>query len=232
MAVPLVLINAFPLDKEQWEPTLEALAAIKAPVGDIITFDPPGIGDMPATEEDPSLDLIADAAVAAMREVTGRRDALWVGCSMGGYVAMAVLHRHPDAVAGLGLIGTRASEDTEQARQRRESAAAEALSAITRAPRPTAASKRRELAAAMACRLSKRSTITPEATPKTSHGTTASAPSTAIAAGSRVKLAAIRGIATLPMPSARFEAIAAIQRRLKSRDRRGAASTGGAVTST
>lgn len=124
--VPLVLLNAFPLDKEQWEPLL---AALDAPVGDIITFDPPGIGDMPATEEPPSLELIADAAVAAMREVTGTRAALWVGCSMGGYVAMTILERHADAVAGVGLIGTKASADTPEAAARRELVAREALTA-------------------------------------------------------------------------------------------------------
>lgn len=120
---PLVLLNAFPLDREQWEPLL---AALDAPVGDIITFDSPGIGDMPASPSDPSIDLIADAAVAALREATGSQDAIWVGCSMGGYVAMAVLERHPDAVAGLGLIGTRAGADTTQAHARRLEAAEEA----------------------------------------------------------------------------------------------------------
>jgi len=122
--VPLVFLNAFPLDSEQWEPLL---AVLDAPVGDIMTFDPPGIGEMPATREDPSLELIADAAVAAMREVTGSADALWVGCSMGGYVAMAVLERHPDAVAGIGLLATRAVADTESGKARRLEAATAAM---------------------------------------------------------------------------------------------------------
>ncbi len=121
--VPLILVNAFPVDKEQWEPLLAALDEASVPVGDIITFDPPGIGDMPATEEPPSLDLIADAAVAAMREATGAIAALWVGCSMGGYVALAVLDRHPDAVAGIGLLGTRATADTPAALESRHKAA-------------------------------------------------------------------------------------------------------------
>jgi len=121
----LVLLNAYPLDKEQWEGLLEGLDRTNAPVGDIITFDPPGIGDMPPTQEDASLDLIAHAAVMAMREVTGRRDALWVGCSMGGYVAMAVAQHYPDAVAGLGLLGTRANADADDVRSGRERTAVE-----------------------------------------------------------------------------------------------------------
>ncbi len=95
------------------------LAALDTPVGDIITFDPPASATCRPHPASPSLELIADAAVAALREATGSRDAIWVGCSMGGYVAMAVLERHPDAVAGLGLIGTRASADTQEARERR-----------------------------------------------------------------------------------------------------------------
>ena len=54
-----------------------------------------------------------------MREVTGRDAAVWVGCSMGGYIAMAVAERHPDAVAGLGLLGTKSTADTEEARAKR-----------------------------------------------------------------------------------------------------------------
>ncbi|SEJ22696.1 alpha/beta fold hydrolase [Demequina mangrovi] len=113
---PLVLLNAFPVDRSQWDPLLEALPGIP---GDIITFDVPGIGDMPLPDEEPSLELIADAAVLAMREVTGHDKAVWVGCSMGGYIAMAVAERHPGAVAGLGLLGTKAEADTEEAREAR-----------------------------------------------------------------------------------------------------------------
>ncbi|WP_296667092.1 alpha/beta hydrolase [Demequina sp.] len=113
---PLVLLNAFPLDRAQWDPLIDALP--EAP-GDIIAFDVPGIGDMPLPEEEPSLELIADAAVLAMREVTGHDSAVWVGCSMGGYIAMAVAERHPEAVAGLALLGTKSTADTDAARANR-----------------------------------------------------------------------------------------------------------------
>lgn len=111
---PLVLLNAFPVDRSQWEPLVAALAD-RVP-GDIITFDMPGIGEMPLPDDEPSLDIIADAAVLAMREVTGHRAAVWAGCSMGGYVAMAVAERHADAVAGLVFMATKATEDTPEAR--------------------------------------------------------------------------------------------------------------------
>lgn len=108
---PLVLLNAFPVDRSQWEGLIAALEGVAQ--GDIIAFDIPGIGEMPIPDEEPSLELIADAATVAMREATGHESAIWVGCSMGGYIAMAVAEREPTAVAGLGLIGTRSTADDE-----------------------------------------------------------------------------------------------------------------------
>ncbi|WNM23786.1 alpha/beta hydrolase [Demequina capsici] len=121
---PVVLLNAFPVDRAQWDPLIDAMADIDALPGDVISFDMPGIGEMPIPDEEPSLELIADAAVAAMRETTGHDAAVWIGCSMGGYVAMAVAERHPDAVAGLGLIATRSTADTREAHENRLAMAA------------------------------------------------------------------------------------------------------------
>ena len=119
--IPIVFLNAFPVDREQWEPLIAALG--DRVDGDIIAFDFPGIGQMPMTDEEPSLELIADAAVLAMREATGHESAVWVGCSMGGYVALAVAQREPTAVAGLGLLCTRATpDDAEAAAKRRQTA--------------------------------------------------------------------------------------------------------------
>jgi pimeloyl-ACP methyl ester carboxylesterase len=109
-STPIVLLNAFPVDRAQWEPLIALLDDFD---GDIISFDMPGIGEMPLPDEEPSLDLIADAAVLAMREATGHNAAVWVGCSMGGYIAMSVVERFPDAVAGLALIDTRSTADDE-----------------------------------------------------------------------------------------------------------------------
>ncbi|WP_062386337.1 alpha/beta fold hydrolase [Demequina iriomotensis] len=134
---PLVLLNAFPVDRSQWDPLLEALPDLP---GDIITFDVPGIGDMPLPDDEPSLELIADAAVLAMREVTGHDSAVWVGCSMGGYIAMAVAERHPEAVAGLGLLGTKAAADTDEAREARL-ALADSVEGAAGHPDPRAAAE-------------------------------------------------------------------------------------------
>lgn len=136
-APPIVLLNAFPVDRAQWEPLIAALGVAGR---DVITFDMPGIGEMPLTDEEPGLELIADAAVLAMREATGAEAAVWIGCSMGGYVAMAVAERSPDAIAGLGLLCTKASADSEEALAKRY-AAADAAEDAGGAPDPRAAAE-------------------------------------------------------------------------------------------
>ncbi len=122
---PVVFVNAFPVDRAQWEPLIAVLAEAHPDLGDIITFDVPGIGDMPLVDEEPTLELIADGAVAAMREVTGHDAAIWIGCSMGGYIAMAIAERDADAVAGLGLLGTRSTADDDAGVAKRLSVASD-----------------------------------------------------------------------------------------------------------
>jgi pimeloyl-ACP methyl ester carboxylesterase len=87
-------------------------------------FDYPGFGTTPLwAEVEPSLDAIADAAVATLRGGIGAASAHWVGCSMGGYVALAIAERHPEAVAGLGLLDTRSGADDDAKRAARMEAA-------------------------------------------------------------------------------------------------------------
>jgi pimeloyl-ACP methyl ester carboxylesterase len=54
-----------------------------------------------------------------MREATGHEAAIWIGSSMGGYIAMAVAEREPTAVAGLVLIGTKSVADDAAGRAKR-----------------------------------------------------------------------------------------------------------------
>ncbi|MFT7840128.1 alpha/beta hydrolase [Saccharothrix sp. BKS2] len=106
---PLVLLHAFPFDARMWDDARDLLKPI--------TFDQRG-GD-----RSPDLVVIADDVVALLDE-RGIERAVLGGCSMGGYVAMAVLRRHPDRVAGLVLADTRAGADTEEARANRLAMAA------------------------------------------------------------------------------------------------------------
>ncbi len=109
--LPLVLLAPFPLDARVWTRLLDRLD------GDVITVEPPGFGGTPA-EGPPSLDAYADAVVQALADIGVERFVV-AGNSMGGYTAMALAERHPQRVAGIGLLGTKSTADTPEARDTR-----------------------------------------------------------------------------------------------------------------
>jgi pimeloyl-ACP methyl ester carboxylesterase len=114
--VPVVLLHAFPLERSIWSGVAGRLSAAGVPV---IAVDLPGLGDSPLPEGEPSLDVSADAVVAALDRLAVPR-AVVCGVSMGGYVALSIARRHPARLAGLGLIDTKAQADAPEARANRE----------------------------------------------------------------------------------------------------------------
>lgn len=112
--LPLVLLHAFPLDARMWDP-------VRAPLAErlrVITPDQRGLGRSPLPESEAEPDL-ADAArdVVALLDKLELDQVLLGGCSMGGYLAMAVLRQAPERVGGLVLIDTKATADTPEAAQ-------------------------------------------------------------------------------------------------------------------
>ncbi len=123
---PLVLLHAFPLDSTMWHPQREALAAHCR----VITPDLRGFGGSELGDDEPSLAVAADDVVALMDRLDLDRVVLG-GLSMGGYVAMMLLRRHPDRIAGLLLADTKAGADSEPARANRERIAQAVLNDAT-----------------------------------------------------------------------------------------------------
>ncbi len=112
--VPIVLIHAFPFDHRMWVPAAEALPeTVRA-----VAVDLPGQGYSEFGSIPPRLDLVADAVYQTLQAV-GIANAIVVGASMGGYVALGVAERHPGFVSGLGLVDTKSTADTAQARANR-----------------------------------------------------------------------------------------------------------------
>jgi pimeloyl-ACP methyl ester carboxylesterase len=120
---PLVLIPGFPFDHRMWED----VAALLPPGRTVLAVDPPGLGDSPAPQAveaalgvdgPPSLETSADAVAATVR-AAGLTRAVVAGLSMGGYVAMALVERHPDLVAALALMDTRSTPDDDAGRANR-----------------------------------------------------------------------------------------------------------------
>lgn len=130
--LPLVLLHGFPLDHRMWLDVTDLLPGDPT----VIAADLPGFGASPAGEDvaeglgaptgTPSLDVAADAVAAALR-AAGIERAVVAGLSMGGYVAMALLERHPGLVAGLGLVDTKSTADDDAARAKRLEVADAAL---------------------------------------------------------------------------------------------------------
>ncbi|MEU0882161.1 alpha/beta fold hydrolase [Lentzea sp. NPDC005914] len=88
----LVLLHAFPLDARMWA------------VPGALTPDLRGHGE-------PNLDTLASQVIAALpseKVVLG-------GCSMGGYVAMAVVRQAPERVKGLVFVDTKHTADAPEA---------------------------------------------------------------------------------------------------------------------
>ncbi|HEX6354389.1 alpha/beta fold hydrolase [Actinophytocola sp.] len=112
---PLVLLHAFPLDHRMWD---GVRAGITKHV-ELITPDQRGFGGTPLGSDEPDLSTVAADVI---KRLDGRR-VLLGGCSMGSYVAMAVLRAAPELVAGLVLVSGRASADTEAARANRHAVA-------------------------------------------------------------------------------------------------------------
>lgn len=111
-ATPIVLLHAFPLDHRMWDDVAVDLARTH----DVLTPDLPVAPGEPLP--DASLDHAADHVAAAVR-AAGHASAVVAGLSMGGYVALALLERHPDLVAALALVDTKATADTPEARAKR-----------------------------------------------------------------------------------------------------------------
>ena len=110
MAPTLLLVHGFPLDHTLWDPQVESLRDVAR----VVAPDLPGFGTSTAPRTTMTMDDYADALAAPIDE-----PCVICGLSMGGYVALAFLAKHPDKVRGLILCNTRAGADDEKAREGR-----------------------------------------------------------------------------------------------------------------
>jgi pimeloyl-ACP methyl ester carboxylesterase len=126
---PVVLLHAFPMDSALWAAQRRALGAEGCRV---ITPDLPGFGGSAPALASPSLDVMADAVVDLLDHL-GIEQAVVGGLSMGGYVTMALLRRHPDRLSAIVLADTKASADPPEAAANRAAVAAAVEAAGTAA---------------------------------------------------------------------------------------------------
>ena len=113
----VVLIHGYPFDGAMWSGVARALASRFR----VLKPDLPGRGETAA----PSAGTIEDSAdfvAAILAELPGPAGV--AGFSMGGYVALALARRHPETLAALALVDTRAAADDESGKAKRDEAIA------------------------------------------------------------------------------------------------------------
>jgi pimeloyl-ACP methyl ester carboxylesterase len=129
MAPTVVLLHAFPLDRHVWDGVVDALAESG---WDVVVPDLRGFGESAYGEDgpddDPSLAWMARDVLGILDRM-GVSAAVFAGISMGGYVAMEIVRQDPARVAGLALVDTKATADTEQAAANRLRVAESVLAA-------------------------------------------------------------------------------------------------------
>src|SRR5207248_5401438 len=73
---------------------------------------------------------------ACALDTLGAHKASLVGCSMGGYAAMAIARLFPERVSAVAILASKASPDSEEAKKNRER---QALLALQNGPDPVIA---------------------------------------------------------------------------------------------
>jgi pimeloyl-ACP methyl ester carboxylesterase len=108
-----VLIHGFAENNQVWEHQQAYLSEQFY----VITPDLPGSGNTPLTEN-VSIESMADY-VQTLLQAEGIENAIIIGHSMGGYVALAMAEKYPALVKGLGLFHSTAAPDSEEKKEGR-----------------------------------------------------------------------------------------------------------------
>lgn len=110
----IVLLHPFPVDHRFWG---DVVPALEARGHSVMAPDLPGFGDR-APEPGWTMDGEADVLAPSIP-----RGAMVVGLSMGGYLALALMARHPDRVGSLVLADTRSEGEPPGGLEARRAAA-------------------------------------------------------------------------------------------------------------
>jgi pimeloyl-ACP methyl ester carboxylesterase len=105
---PVVLLHAGVADRRAWHGVAEALDADDL---DLIAYDRRGYGDTPPADDPSSFTHVDD--LVTVLDGLGVDQALLIGNSMGGALALDVALLHPSRVSGVVLIGAGVSGMTD-----------------------------------------------------------------------------------------------------------------------
>ena len=112
--LPVVFIHGFPFDHTMWQPQMMALPQDYRAV----SFDIRGHGASQVGDGQFSIEFFVDDLIALLDHL-GIKQAVLCGLSMGGYIALRTVERHPERVKALVLCDTRSEADSNEAKVKR-----------------------------------------------------------------------------------------------------------------
>ncbi len=120
---PLVLIHAFPTDKQLWNQQIDPLKKHFR----VITLDLWGFGESSPTDGKAITMVQYADEVNALLNHLHIQHAIIGGESMGGYISLAFLNAYPEKVNGLILADTQSIADNADIKKKREASAQDVL---------------------------------------------------------------------------------------------------------
>jgi pimeloyl-ACP methyl ester carboxylesterase len=111
---PLVLVHGFPMDHRIWQEQLDGLAGVCR----VIAVDLKGFGKSRCNEAF-TIDSMADELLLFLKGV-GAYPCVLAGLSMGGYIALSLAARYPEAIKGLVIVSSKSEADTLAGKEARQ----------------------------------------------------------------------------------------------------------------
>lgn len=110
----IIFIHGFPFNKSMWCAQAEALKENYR----VIAYDVRGHGNSDAGNEDFSIDLFTNDLISFMDKLELNKVIL-CGLSMGGYIALNAVEKHPHSFDALILSDTQCAADTPEGKEKR-----------------------------------------------------------------------------------------------------------------
>lgn len=110
-ALPVVFVHGFPFSHVMWRSQMAAVGREHR----AIAYDVRGLGESSVGDGQYTIEGHVDDLLGLLDQLAIAR-AVVVGLSMGGYIVLRALERHPERFAGAVLCDTRSEADTDEGR--------------------------------------------------------------------------------------------------------------------
>ncbi len=124
--LPVIFLHPTPLDHDYWRPLAENLGGVRAIAPDLRGHGASALGDRLPTggfQRVPDAPVLAIAQLAsdilALLESLRVPEAVFIGCSIGGYILFELWRRAPERMRGLAIVCSKPQPDAEAGLARR-----------------------------------------------------------------------------------------------------------------